>query len=97
MSKHLKPWAQDLADDFQDGYGSGNCSCHISAPCNSCFHPGNPLNLECTPDARGFDFDEETAASMRWINQQIKRDALRHISEMKANWALLAVGSEMLV
>ena len=25
-------------------YRDGNCSCHISAPCGSCTHPGNPLN-----------------------------------------------------
>jgi hypothetical protein len=31
--------------DFQREYGrDGNCSCHISPPCCSCIHPGNPLN-----------------------------------------------------
>lgn len=29
---------------FYHEYGDGNCSCHISAPCGSCTHPGNPLN-----------------------------------------------------
>ena len=86
MSKHLKPWAQELADEFESKYGTGNCSCHISPPCYSCTHPGNPLNLEDTPDAWGFDFDEEASASMNWINQQIKLDANRHIAEMKVQW-----------
>jgi hypothetical protein len=86
MSKLLKPWAQELADDFERIYGSGNCSCHIRPPCLSCMHPGNPLQLECIPNAWGFDFDEEASASMQWINQQIKRDADRHIAEMKTKW-----------
>ena len=31
--------------DFISEYGyDGNCSCHLSPPCNSCLHPGNPLN-----------------------------------------------------
>jgi hypothetical protein len=29
---------------FYREYGGGNCSCHISAPCGSCTHPGNPSN-----------------------------------------------------
>jgi hypothetical protein len=41
----LTPEAQDERDDFEARYGfGGNCSCHISPPCGSCVHPGNPLN-----------------------------------------------------
>lgn len=36
--------AQDELDDFNSEYGGGNCACHISAPCGSCTHPGNPHN-----------------------------------------------------
>jgi hypothetical protein len=32
--------------NFHYLYGEGNCSCHINPPCNSCLHPGNPLNQE---------------------------------------------------
>lgn len=33
--------------EFESYYGrDGNCSCHISPPCNSCTHPGNPMNQE---------------------------------------------------
>ena len=43
----LTPEAQAERDDFQAEYGyDGNCSCHISPPCNSCIHPGNPRNQE---------------------------------------------------
>lgn len=41
----LTPEAQAERDDFVATYGhDGNCSCHLSAPCGSCMHPGNPLN-----------------------------------------------------
>lgn len=42
MSKVLTPEAQAERDDFERNYN--NCSCHISPPCSSCTHPGNPLS-----------------------------------------------------
>lgn len=38
--------AQAQSDEFRALYGDGNCSCHISPPCDSCTHPGNPRNLD---------------------------------------------------
>ena len=96
MSDHLKPWARELADEWDFIYQGGNCSCHLSAPCSSCTHPGNPLALECTDGAWGFDADEEVDASMRWINSQIARDAKRHIAEMKAQWAKVHSESQLM-
>lgn len=32
--------------EFEAKYDEGNCTCHISPPCGSCTHPGNPLNQE---------------------------------------------------
>ena len=32
--------------DFLSAYGDGSCSCHLSAPCGFCVHPGNPANQE---------------------------------------------------
>ena len=32
----------DAADYIENFKG---CSCHISTPCSSCTHPGNPMNL----------------------------------------------------
>ncbi|HYG24454.1 MAG TPA: hypothetical protein VEH04_16875 [Verrucomicrobiae bacterium] len=46
MSKRLTKEAQIERDDFTGLYGEGNCSCHLSPPCNSCTHPGNPRNQE---------------------------------------------------
>ena len=47
MSKVLTPEAQAERDQFVSEYGlDGNCSCHISPPCPSCMHPGNPLQQE---------------------------------------------------
>jgi hypothetical protein len=37
--------AQRQRDEFEARYGDrGNCSCHLSPPCGSCLHPGNPNN-----------------------------------------------------
>ena len=47
MVRVLTPEAEDDSLDFVRDHGSeGNCSCHISPPCNSCMHPGNPLQLK---------------------------------------------------
>lgn len=46
MSRVLTPEAQAERDDFDRAYDGGNCSCHISPPCGSCTHPGNPRNQE---------------------------------------------------
>lgn len=41
----LTPVAQKEREEFKRLFGrDGNCSCHISPPCPSCIHPGNPLN-----------------------------------------------------
>lgn len=43
----LTPEAEAEREDFEAKYGMlGNCSCHISPPCGSCMHPGNPRNQE---------------------------------------------------
>lgn len=57
---HLTEAAEAEADDFRRLHGDGNCSCHISAPCGSCTHPGNPMNMAEDDDAwvMGHDPDE---------------------------------------
>lgn len=42
---------EELYAEWRRTFDGGNCSCHISPPCSSCTHEGNPLNLECTDDA----------------------------------------------
>ena len=42
----LTPEAQADRDEFERLYDGGNCSCHLSPPCGSCVHPGNPRNQE---------------------------------------------------
>jgi hypothetical protein len=36
--------AQAEREAFDAEYDRGNCSCHVSPPCGSCLHPGNPNN-----------------------------------------------------
>ncbi len=43
----LTPEAQAERAQFVAKYDhDGNCSCHISPPCGSCMHPGNPRNQD---------------------------------------------------
>ncbi len=44
MNKVLTPAAQAERDNFDAAYG--DCSCHLSPPCGSCTHPGNPMNQD---------------------------------------------------
>lgn len=46
MEKKLTEDAQKDRDAFMFDLDGGNCSCHLSAPCTSCLHPGNPLNQD---------------------------------------------------
>jgi hypothetical protein len=50
IERELTEVAQAERDDFRAEYGDGNCSCHLSPPCNSCIHPGNPVNQENDDD-----------------------------------------------
>lgn len=86
MKKHLFPWAQREADEFFEEYGSGNCSCHVRAPCGSCTHPGNPFNLECTEDAWGTESEVLLAYAESELPEIIEKIAARHVAEMKASW-----------
>lgn len=52
MTRRLTPEAEEDRNDFERLYGQGgNCSCHLSPPCVSCIHPGNPLNQDEDPEA----------------------------------------------
>lgn len=81
-TRPLKPWAQEEANDFERLYGMGNCSCHISPPCSSCTHPGNPSNLAEDDEAWGFDIDYECDAAMSRLRYQIEQAASQHIAEI---------------
>lgn len=50
LGDELTPEAEEDRAEFNDVYGiGGNCSCHISPPCGSCTHPGNPRNQDEDP------------------------------------------------
>jgi len=42
MARVLTQEAEDERVDWERHYG--DCSCHLSPPCGSCTHPGNPAN-----------------------------------------------------
>ena len=71
----LTPEAEAEREDFEARYGMlGNCSCHISPPCGSCTHPGNPRNQEedetawvAAGDSEGGDTDAPAADADGWI------------------------------
>ena len=69
----LTPEAEAEREDFEARYGMlGNCSCHISPPCGSCTHPGNPRNQEedetawmAAGDSEGGETDAPAANAQR--------------------------------
>jgi hypothetical protein len=47
MYRVLTAEAKEERAEFVSEYGrDGSCCCHISPPCSSCTHPGNPMNQE---------------------------------------------------
>jgi hypothetical protein len=64
--KQLTAEAEDLYFTWQRKF-QGSCSCHISPPCGSCTHPGNPLCLEEDDDSwEDIPDDVAREASILW-------------------------------
>ena len=60
MTRVLTPEAESERQDFEAEYGfDKNCSCHISPPCGSCTHPGNPINQDEDDTAWIYISDED--------------------------------------
>ena len=53
----LNEYGRELQEEFEAEMEYRGCSCHINPPCNYCIHPGNPYNLEETPEA--WDYTED--------------------------------------
>lgn len=56
MKKVLNELGQNLQYEFELDSADTGCSCHLNPPCGYCTHPGNPINLEETPEA--WDYEE---------------------------------------
>lgn len=65
----LTDGAEKDREAFHAEYGDGNCACHISPPCSSCTHPGNPLNQE------GDEFWRELPICEKSQVEEIEREA----------------------
>lgn len=87
MTRSMMPWAEQEHAEFvaQHGY-HGNCSCHISPPCGSCVHPGNPENLDVTPEAWGEEHEVMAAYALIDLQEFINTTAARHLAEMAQTW-----------
>jgi hypothetical protein len=46
MERVLTAEAEADRADWDREHSDYGCRCHISPPCNSCVHPGNPMNQE---------------------------------------------------
>lgn len=82
----LLPWAQKEAESFQNAFEDHSCTCFLSAPCNFCTHPGNPMNLEETEDAWGTTSEVMLAEAYEWMPDFINRLAAQHLKEMRESW-----------
>ena len=64
--RQLTAEAQDERDCFEVyAMDHGTCTCFVSAPCDGCTHPGNPLNQEDDQfweDVPEFTCDQVSAA-----------------------------------
>jgi len=56
-----------LQDEFEADMRDSCCSCHLNPPCNYCIHPGNPNNLEETPEAWD-DVEDVKESQAKWLN-----------------------------
>lgn len=80
--------AQCERDDFTTLFGlDGNCSCHVSPPCGSCTHPGNPLNQAEDDQAWMWDdmaalLDEMERAARAAVADAIAGAAAHHLAAM---------------
>ena len=83
--KVLKDWAEAERADWDALYDGGSCSCHISPPCGSCTHPGNPLNQEFNDDCWevAFDLDEACERAMERIRRHIDASVLFHLMSLE--------------
>jgi len=46
LKRRLTAAGEAAKSEWDRYYASSGCSCHISPPCSSCTHPGNPDNIE---------------------------------------------------
>ena len=84
MSLELMPWAQQAQDQFHSEYGiGGNCSCHISPPCSSCTHEGNPRNLAEDPYAWGEIHVVMAEEAQEELPRFVDILVAKHLQEMK--------------
>jgi hypothetical protein len=60
----LTPIADADAAEYMANFEG--CSCHISAPCSSCVHPGNPNNL--AEDDTAWEIDQEWIVAGEFVN-----------------------------
>ncbi|AFC85880.1 hypothetical protein [Frateuria aurantia] len=58
MKRVLTPEAEAERADFDSEFDGGNCSCHLTPPCGSCTHPGNPDN-QAEDDSAWMEVDDD--------------------------------------
>jgi len=86
IPRRLTSQAQLDRDEFNEA-GFPNCSCHISAPCSSCTHTGNPINQQ------GDEFFEPDDEEMPPADPVLLASANRMLAERLAAVAHALRGS----
>lgn len=86
MSRQLMPWAEDALAEWELFFEDGGCRCFISPPCESCTHPGNPVNLDEADDAWGEEYEVMAEYAKQDLEVFINDLADRHLVEMAAQW-----------
>lgn len=87
MGAKLSKLGKELAESFEQDYGENGCCCHMGIPpCGYCTHPGNPLNLNDTPEA----WEDEDSASVdihdkEYLAEQFQKNKKMEIVFKKKN------------
>lgn len=96
ISKVLTTRAEGDLWTFHARFGvHGNCSCHISAPCISCRHPGNPINQNEDESCWEFEwlgFEAMEQEARNAVEATIEDAAGRHLTEMGVGSAAYLYG-----
>lgn len=75
VAKRLTPEYEELKERWESYHQEWGCRCwYVQAPCSSCLHEGNPINLEETPEAweEYFELDEAVEAAKTLLAAELQ-------------------------
>lgn len=81
-SRKLTPEAYADRIEFECDVEDHGCTCHISAPCTYCTHPGNPANQEEDENCWVQAFEPIPLTDEEWTEFAAKHDAINNAEKV---------------